>query len=84
MECDYAPFTPTSAMQQDNSNSTIWRERQLADPVIRSLHPLVKASSKSNPSLCEVTIKPYLREWGRLAIVEGVLYLKQYDLALEK
>ena len=40
---------------------------------------MIEAGSKPDRRVCDVEVKPYLREWEKLSLVDGVLYRRRTD-----
>ena len=57
----------------------VWRELQSEDPVLHQLVPLVESESKPDVSTADRELRPYLREWDKLCMCDGVLYRTRID-----
>ena len=69
----------TTTNDKDIASTTLWKDRQAKDPVLTQLISLVKSAVKPIVSQCAESIKPYLREWERLVLEDGVLYRKRKE-----
>ena len=59
--------------------ASVWRDLQLQDPVLDQLIPLVEDGDKPEMSSTTRELKPYVREWDKLILREGVLYRSRVD-----
>ena len=60
-------------------SSAVWRKIQLEDPELQQLIPLVEAGKKPELYSTVQELKPYLREWDKLEMMDGVLNRNRID-----
>ena len=56
-----------------------WRKQQMEDPILQQLIPIVESGVKPDLASVDSDVQPYIREWDRLCLFDGVLYRSRID-----
>ena len=57
----------------------VWRDLQLEDPVLKYLVPMVESGLKPEMSTTSQELQPYIKEWDKLCMQDGVLHRVHMD-----
>ena len=62
-----------------DQSAPVWRETQMNDDVLQQLIPMVESGQRPEWTTLSSDLRPYIREWDKLVMLDGVLYRSRLD-----